>query len=65
MYKCNNMCYLNKKENAELLSGDLSLIRIIHVDDNSAVPTNEYCYVYLKSEKNTTVSIGRGSSIID
>lgn len=50
MYKYGNIVYLNESENAELLSGDLTLTRIIHVDIDSLIPTNEYYNVYVIDE---------------
>ena len=47
MYKLNDVVYLNEKENKELLSNELSLTKIIHVDNESDVPLNEYCYKYI------------------
>ena len=47
MYKLNDVVYLNEKENKELLSNELNLTKIIHVDDESDVPLNEYCYKYI------------------
>lgn len=47
MYKLNDVVYLNEKENNELLSNELNLTKIIHVDDESDVPLNEYCFKYI------------------
>ena len=47
MYRLNDVVYLNEKENNELLSNELNLTKIIHVDNESDVPLNEYCYKYI------------------
>ena len=47
MYKVNDVVYLNEKENNELLSNELNLTKIIHVDNESDVPLNEYCFKYI------------------
>ena len=47
MYKVDNIVYLNEKENNELLSNELNLTKIIHVDNESDVPLNEYHFKYI------------------
>jgi len=47
MYKIKDVVYLNEKENKELLSNELHLTKIIHVDDESDVPLDEYCHKYI------------------
>ena len=47
MYKDDNIVHLNEKENNELLSNELNLTKIIHVDNESDVPLNEYCFKYI------------------
>ena len=47
MYKLNDVVYLNEKENNELLSNELSLTKIIHVDKEADVPLDEYCFKYI------------------
>lgn len=47
MYKLNDVVYLNEKENEKLLSNELSLTKIIHVDKEADVPLNEYCFKYI------------------
>lgn len=47
MYKLNDVVYLNEKENKELLSNELSLTKIIHVDKEADVPLNEYHFKYI------------------
>ena len=46
MYKVNDIVYLNEKENKELLSNELSLTKINHVDKEEDVPLDEYPYKY-------------------
>ena len=45
MYKVNDVVYLNEKENQELLSNELSLTKINHVDHEEDVP-EEYPFKY-------------------
>lgn len=47
MYKLNDVVYLNEKENEKLLSNELNLTKIIHVDKEADVPLNEYCFKYI------------------
>ena len=47
MYKLNDVVYLNEKENKELLSDELDLTKIIHVDKKEDVPLNEYHFKYI------------------
>lgn len=47
MYKVDDVVYLNEKENNELLSNELNLTKIIHVDNESDVPLNEYRFKYI------------------
>ena len=47
MYKLNDVVYLNEKENNELLSNELSLTKIIHVDKEADVPLDEYHFKYI------------------
>ena len=46
MYKVNNIVYLNEKENQELLSNELHLTKVNHVDHEEDVPLDEYPYKY-------------------
>lgn len=45
MYKVNDVVYLNEKENQELLSNELHLTKINHVDKEEDVP-EEYPFKY-------------------
>ena len=45
MYRVNDIVYLNEKENKELLSNELHLTKINHVDTEEDVP-EEYPYKY-------------------
>ena len=47
MYKLNDVVYLNEKENKELLSNELNLTKIIHVEKEDDVPIDEYPYKYI------------------
>ena len=47
MYRIKDVVYLNEKENKELLSNELHLTKIIHVDDESDVPLDEYPHKYI------------------
>ena len=47
MYKVDDVVYLNEKENEKLLSNELNLTKIIHVDKEVDVPLNEYCFKYI------------------
>lgn len=46
MYRVKDVVYLNEKENQELLSNELCLIKIDHVDNEEDVPLDEYPYKY-------------------
>lgn len=50
MYKVNDIVYLNEKENQELLSNELCLIKIYHVDTEEDVPLDEYPFKYAVGE---------------
>ena len=47
MYKLNDVVYLNEKENNELLSNELNLTKIIHVDNEKDIPIDEYPFKYI------------------
>ena len=47
MYRIKDVVYLNEKENKELLSNELNLTKIIHVDDEKDIPIDEYHFRYI------------------
>lgn len=47
MYKLNEVVYLSKEENDELLSNELHLTKVNHVDNIEDVPVNEYPFKYI------------------
>lgn len=46
MYQLNNIVYLSKNENKELLTNELYLTKVIHVDSEKKVPLDEYPFKY-------------------
>ena len=47
MYQVKEVVYLNEEENKELLSKELHLTKVNHVDKEEDVPLEEYPYKYV------------------
>ena len=46
MYRVKETVYLSEKENEELLTNELYLTNVYHVDTEDEVPLNEYPFKY-------------------
>ena len=46
MYKVENTVYLSEEENQKLLSNELNLTKVNHVEKEEDVPLDEYPYKY-------------------
>lgn len=47
MYQVKEVVYLSEEENEELLSNELHLTKVYHVDKEEDVPLDEYPFKYI------------------